>query len=114
MTHLDRNADFGRKHERKSWPQRVPSLATGHEAAVWSLKRAKKLSPSKRNCSPRWAFGLLIRNLQLHAAVDDIAFQPIQADDLLIAATVAEILLGNCPEGISVRYGMNAIVLGRL
>lgn len=46
-------------------------------------------------------FGLLIGNLQLHAAVDDIAFQPIQADDLLIAAAAAEILLGDCPEGIA-------------
>ena len=53
-----------------------------------------------------------VRDFQLHAAVDDIAFQPIQADDFLIAAAVAEILLCDCPEGISVRYGMNAIVLG--
>ena len=55
---------------------------------------------------------LFIRDLELHTAVEDIAFQPIQADDFLIAAAVAEILLGDCPEGISVRYGMNAIVLG--
>ena len=55
---------------------------------------------------------LLIRDFQLHAAVDDIAFQSVQTDDLLVAAAVAEILLCDCPEGISVRYGMNAIVLG--
>lgn len=41
MTHLDKNADSGRKNERNSCPQRTPSLATGHEAAVWSLKRTK-------------------------------------------------------------------------
>ena len=55
---------------------------------------------------------LFIRDLELHTAVDDIAFQSVQTDDLLVAAAVAEILLGDCPEGISVRYGMNAIVLG--
>ena len=57
-------------------------------------------------------FGLLIRNLELHTAVDDIAFQPVQTDDLLVAAAVAEILLCDCPEGISVHYGMDAIVIG--
>ena len=43
---------------------------------------------------------LLIRNLQLHAAVDDIALQPVQTDDFLISAAVAEILLSDSPEGI--------------
>lgn len=59
----------------------------------------------------KWLF---IRDFQLHTAVDDIAFQSVQTDDLLVAVTVTEILLCDCPEGISVRYGMNAIVLGRL
>ena len=36
-------------------------------------------------------FGLLIRDFEFHAVVDDIAFQSVQADDLLIAAAVAEI-----------------------
>lgn len=54
----------------------------------------------------------LVGDFQLHTAVDDIVFKSVQADDLLIAAAVAEILLCYCPEGISVRYGMNAIVLG--
>ena len=57
-------------------------------------------------------FGLLIRDLQLHTAVDDIAFQPVQADDLLIAAAVAEILLSNRPEGVAMYHGVNAVVLG--
>ena len=57
-------------------------------------------------------FGLLIRDLQLHAAVDDIAFQPIQADDFLIAAAVAEILLGDCPEGVTMHHGVDAVILG--
>ena len=55
---------------------------------------------------------LLIRDLQLHTAVDDIAFQPIQADDFLIAATVAEILLGNRPEGVAMCHGMDTVVIG--
>lgn len=55
---------------------------------------------------------LFIRDLEFHTAVDDIAFQSVQTGDLLVAAAVAEILLCDCPEGISVRYGMNAIVLG--
>lgn len=45
---------------------------------------------------------LLIRNLQLHATVYDIALQPVQTDDLLVAAAVAEVLLRDCPEGIPV------------
>ena len=53
-----------------------------------------------------------VRNLQLHTAVDDIAFQPVQADDLLVAAAVAEILLGNRPEGVTMHHGMDAIVIG--
>ena len=57
---------------------------------------------------------LFIRDLQLHAAVDNIAFKSVQGDNLLVATTVAEILLGDCPESISVCYGMNAIVLGGL
>ena len=55
---------------------------------------------------------LFIRDLQLHAAVDDIAFQPIQADNFLIAAAVAEILLGDCPEGVTMHHGVDAVILG--
>ena len=55
---------------------------------------------------------LFIRDLQLHTAVDDIAFQPIQADDFLIAAAVAEILLGDCPEGVTMHHGVEAVILG--
>lgn len=57
-------------------------------------------------------FGLLIRDLELHTAVDDIAFQSVQADDLLIAAAVAEILLGDCPEGVAMHHGVDAVILG--
>ena len=57
-------------------------------------------------------FGLLIRDLQLHAAVDDIAFQTVQVDDFLIAAAVAEILLGDCPEGVTMHHGVDAVILG--
>ena len=53
-----------------------------------------------------------VRDIQLHAAVDDIAFQPIQADDFLIAAAVAKILLSDCPEGVAMRHGMDAVVIG--
>ena len=56
---------------------------------------------------------LFIRDLELHTAVDDIVFKSVQGDDLLVAVTVTEILLCDCPESISVRYGMYAIVLGR-
>ena len=55
---------------------------------------------------------LFIRDLELHTAVDDIAFQSVQADDLLIAAAVAEILLCNRPEGIAMYNGVNVVVLG--
>ena len=55
---------------------------------------------------------LLIRNLQLHAAVDDIALQPVQTDDFLISAAVAEILLGDCPEGVTMHHGVDAVILG--
>ena len=57
-------------------------------------------------------FGLLIRDLQLHTAVDDIAFQSVQTDNLLVAAAVAEILLGDCPEGVAMYHSVNAVVLG--
>ena len=57
-------------------------------------------------------FGLLIRDLQLHAAVDDIAFQTVQDDDFLIAATGTEILLGDCPEGVTMHHGVDAVVDG--
>ena len=33
---------------------------------------------------------LLVRDFQLHAAVEDIALQSVQADDFLVAAAVAE------------------------
>ena len=50
---------------------------------------------------------LFIRDFQLHAAVDDIAFQSVQTDDLLVAAAVAEVLLGDSPEGVAMHHGMN-------
>ena len=55
---------------------------------------------------------LLIWDFQLHAAVNDIAFQPVQADDFLVVAAVAEVLLGDSPEGVPMRHGMNAVVGG--
>ena len=55
---------------------------------------------------------LFIRDLQLHTAVDDIAFQSVQTDNLLVAAAVAEILLSDCPEGVAMRHGMDAVVIG--
>lgn len=42
-------------------------------------------------------FDLLIRDLQLHTAVNDIAFKSVQTDNLLAAVTVTEILLCDCP-----------------
>ena len=56
---------------------------------------------------------LLIRDFQLHAAVEDIAFQSVQADDFLVAAAVAEILLGDSPEGIPMHHGVDAVILRR-
>lgn len=112
MTHLDKNADSGRKHGQKSYP--LKGSLTCHRTRGCRLvpKKSKKTSPSKRKCSPRWAFGLLIRDFELYAAVDDIAFQPIQADDLLIAAAAAEILLCDCPEGVTMHHGVDAVVDG--
>ena len=57
-------------------------------------------------------FGLLIRDFEFHTAVDDIAFQPVQTDDFLIAVAVAEILLGDCPEGVAMHHGVDAVVIG--
>lgn len=51
-------------------------------------------------------WSLLIRDFQIHAAVEDIAFQSVQTDDFLVAAAVAEILLSDCPEGIPMRHGI--------
>lgn len=59
-------------------------------------------------------FGLLIRDLELHAAVNDIALQPVQTDDFLVAAAVAEILLSDCPEGVAMHHSMDAVILRRL
>ena len=44
--------------------------------------------------------------------VDDIAFQSVQTDDFLVAAAVAEILLGDCPEGVTMHHGVDAVILG--
>ena len=55
---------------------------------------------------------LFIRDLELHTAVDDIAFQSVQTDNLLVAAAVAEILLGDCPEGVTMHHGVDAVILG--
>ena len=76
----------------------------------------KKITPSteKIRRGRVMRFGLLIRDFELHTAVDDIAFQPIQADDFLIAAAVAEILLGDCPEGVTMHHGVDAVILGRV
>ena len=88
---------------------RVPSLATGHEIAVWSLNRVKKLSPPKRNNLLDGLRGL-VGNLQFLTAVDDIGCQSVQADDFLIPGTVTEILRGNFPEGIAMNNGMDPVV----
>ena len=86
----------------------------GHGKAKIEPPREQKnnaLHGKNRRGRIKWLF---IRDLQLHAAVDDIAFQPVQRDDLFVAVTVAEIFFCDCPEGISVRYGMDTIVLGGL
>lgn len=49
MTHLDKNAILAEGMRENLVHQRVPSLATGHEAAVWSLKRAKKRAHRREN-----------------------------------------------------------------
>ena len=41
-------------------------------------------------------------------------FQSVQTDDLLVAAAVAEVLLGDSPEGVAMHHGMNAVGFGRL
>ena len=56
--------------------------------------------------------GLLIRDFEFHAVVDDIAFQSVQTDDFLVAAAVAERLLGDCPEGVTMHNGEDAVVYG--
>lgn len=44
---------------------------------------------------------LPVGNFQLHTAVNGVAFQAVQADDLFVAPTLAKILSGNSPEGIA-------------
>lgn len=67
------------------------SLSHEHENGV-SEKTGEKIKPTEENSSMGF---ISVRDFQLHTAVDDIAFQPIQADDFLIAAAVAEILLSD-------------------
>ena len=55
-----------------------------------------------------------VRDFQLHAAVEDIAFQFVQTDNLLVAAAVAEVLLGDCPEGVPMYHCMDAVIFRRL
>ena len=57
---------------------------------------------------------LLIRDFQLHAAVEDIAFQTVERNDFLVAAAVAEVLLGDSPERIPMHHGMDAVIFRRL
>lgn len=64
MTYLDKNADFGRKHERKSCPQRAPSLATGHGVAVWPLKR-EKIKPIEEKMLSSMEFGVIYSEYSL-------------------------------------------------
>ena len=79
------------------------SLSHEHENGV-SEKTGEKIKPTEEKSSMGF---ISVRDFQLHAAVDDIAFQSVQADNLLIAAAVAEILLGNRPEGVAMRHGMD-------
>jgi hypothetical protein len=44
-------------------------------------KTGKKIKPTEEKSSMGF---ISVRDFQLHAAVDDIAFQSVQADDLLI------------------------------
>lgn len=67
-----------------------------------TINRKKAHAIRENNFPEGVRFCLLIGDLQFHTAVDDIALQPVQADDLLVAATVTEILLGDCPERSSV------------
>ena len=48
----------------------------------------------------------LVGNLQFLTAVDDVAGQSIQTDDLLKPGTITEILRGNLPKGIAVELKM--------
>lgn len=59
----------------------------------------------------QWAC-VLVRDLQLHAAVDDIGFQTVQLDDLRVAVSFAEVLHGNVPQGIPVNNGMYTVGFG--
>ena len=56
-----------------------------------------------------WWASCLVGNLQFHTAVDDIAGQSVQADDLLIPGTVTKVLGSDLPEGIAVGNGMDPI-----
>ena len=51
---------------------------------------------------------LPVENFQLHTAVNGVAFQAVQADDLFVAPTLAKILSGNSPEGIALFHGASA------
>lgn len=52
----------------------------------------------------------LVGNLQFLTAVDDVAGQSIQTDDLLKPGTITEILRGNLPKGIAVDNSMDPVV----
>lgn len=56
-----------------------------------------------------WWASCLVRDLQLPAAVDDIGGQAVQYLDLRVAGAIAQILLGEIPEGVTLHNGMDTI-----
>ena len=72
-------------------------MALGQHICVLTKTGHKKIKPTEEKNLLDGLSGLLIRDFQLHAAVEDIARQSVQADDFLVAAAAAEVLLRDCP-----------------
>lgn len=64
------------------------SLSHEHENGV-SEKTGEKIKPTEEKSSMGF---ISVRDFQLHTAVDDIAFQSVQTDDLLVAVTVTSFI----------------------
>ena len=54
-----------------------------------------------------------VGDLQFHAAVKNVGFEPIEGLDFRIPGAVSQVFYRNIPEGIAVDNGMNAVVFCR-
>lgn len=64
---------------------------------------------TKHDCTPSVKVDMLVRNLQLLAAVDGVAFKTVEGLDFLVAGPAAQVLLGNAPKGVAIDYVVDTV-----